>query len=374
MHFQAQYLAIFSLFFMLSSPLYAQDKPPSQPNTKPTKQSWKQTGLQILLKNPGLHLFVDNKVDGLRQDPQIQYSSNMAMGVSLQFLGINWNIERQSTSGVQDEKAQGVSSEYLHLGTQKYLDQLGLELHYQDYEGFFVSEISGQKLENFAQQDLRRQDLKMRFGGLHFYYRLPIGKMKLNLLIDDYRRENTSGGALLCMFSTDWTSFAAHHSLVPATLQSDFGQDNDVHTLHAFSLSPSFGGIYNLSVRRFYLQGGLFFGVGGRRSNFAGTTSSTIYSLGKRASIQLATGVNGKKNYGGIKAYSDSTEFPGQGSSITTNRTITTLFLGRSNTHDDFSHRHKTTESCCQQSLYVMKSQKQNKVLSWHKTTLHSAS
>lgn len=217
-------------------------------------------------------------------------------GVGISWNGIGLSFVGDVPASDSDEEKYGKSS-YENLSMFLYGKQYGIDLFYQRYQGYYLSNPEEFGLHEGDPATIR-PDLALATLGMNAYYVFS-GDFSLIGAFNQTERQLSSGGSFLFMMSVMRFTIESDGPLVPAAY--DGGDYAGFYGGRFYSVAASPGYAYTLVYSGLYLTLGVFLGGGliyqemdvssGEKSGF-----NTML----RTSVKSALGYNGESIFAGM--------------------------------------------------------------------------
>ncbi len=275
-------------------------------------------------------------------------------GYDLQFkskentLQFNPNLRALLYVSASFEGLFGASYGFRMSQNQKDKEQMG-DSSYQDYRFNFafrqlLLNVSWSKMAGFYVKDTKAIDPSWTSGS-PFYQANNLSattavanltwvfspeQFSLEAAIDQTKRQATSGGSWLLGAALGQTTFRDDKPIIPASIQSSYGDQAQLESGRFNSLVVKAGYGYALIVQsKFFLSGALQVGFGPQWSNLT-VSGDQIFRRQNAAKLDalISLGYNGDDNYAGLSFLGDNFTYPTGAMEISSLLHFSSVFFG----------------------------------------------
>lgn len=237
-------------------------------------------------------------------------NSNLHLGVEFNFyhIGVAFSKEIKSSDDEEFEHIYG-KTEYSDIMLSYYRKNFGVELSYQKYSGFYLSEPE-QYGYNEGDPETKRPDLELMNIGGRFYYNIAdLNTYSIAAVIkQSERQKDFIAIALLAMFSVDQSWFNSDYSLIPPGEEAEFGEYAGLSDGKFTSIGISPGVGISLSLFNFYAASSMFIGGGYQFLEYKVAAGTQMDETGfLKLHFNLSGGYNGDTILAGFNLMLDTT-------------------------------------------------------------------
>lgn len=279
---------------------------------------------------PTYNFAIESKSTGskLRFDPSTRANLSFSVSHSRYItLGIGLSLDQDT-----EDKIKKGSSDYTDLRVSAIKRAWMLRANFSEYKGFYI-EKSGEVDSSWTstQPFVRYPEMFSRSTGANLTVALRPDHYSLRAIHSQEERQIKSGGSLLVGAQVRRETIVQSTAIIPASVQSNFGQDAAATSLRFSSLIAKGGFGYQHNFTESLMFAGQFlFGLGWVRTQVTGANIG--YSQTRPASkvdADLALLYNGKFNYGGLAIAADSSSYDTKSLKLDSTLFLAKLFYGR---------------------------------------------
>lgn len=228
----------------------------------------------------------------------IVYSPNIKenTGLGLSYRGLGASGSWTGASTKLPEVTYG-KTKYRDFQFNFYLRKIGIDATYQEYRSFYRDQAPV----------VLRPDLKMTGYGVNFFYIFSHDRFSFRAAFNLTERQKKSAGSFLLMASVQHLRIDSDSSLLPASVETDFGglAGFKAGTFTMAGVSPGYA--YAFVRGRWYLSPALFAGPAFQWQDYTADGGAGRGSAaGAKANLRLALGFNGEKFFAGSTFIADT--------------------------------------------------------------------
>lgn len=286
--------------------------------------------VKVFIDVPGMNLDFKSRETGrlIRWKPNTR--ANVGIGASLAGI-IGGSVSAKGSLTQEDRLARG-ETDYQDWRFFLNYSWVQVLLNYQEYRGFYI-ENSGQidsAYENSV-NSIQARDMSLRNYSVNTTFVFSPSSFSLPAALDQTVRQEESGGSFLAGLAVNHNIFGNDTGLIPATVASEFGSDQNIRKGTFSTLTTKFGYGYSwiFGQKKWFLSGMLQLGAGWQNSKYsdANREYTTSRPAGKGDFI-TSFGYNGDDYFWGLSALADATSYETEHLTITSALYVLSLFVG----------------------------------------------
>jgi Domain of unknown function (DUF4421) len=282
--------------------------------------------------------FVNSRNLGIRLSPKgerrhISYLPNVigTIGVGAVFkrvaVNVGFRLAEESPQNLRRQQERG-SSRYFDLQINRFGRKLGFDIHYQDYNGYYMSNPD-QVYPNWnASIFPHRPDLDLFNFSTNIYYIFNNEKFSYRASHVHDEQQKRSAGSFILTGSFTYSELFADSSLVPLALSADYGPGFSQGVFYSVALVPGYAHTFVLGKFYFNLSGSASLGIQRQRYHLSDEPFKRGVAPLAKFIGRTALGYNGDKFFSGITFYLDTQTVRMDRIMYGTNITSATLLFG----------------------------------------------
>ena len=276
-------------------------------------------------------IFTDNRETKISYEPNVQWKYGASM--TIYDFGFYFVTDTNRSDWKKDEDEYG-KTESMDLLLHYYTKGFGIDLFYQRYKGFYISNPEDHfSTWNDGDPYPQLPDMKSQSGGINFYYQIPIfgfGKyFSLEAAFDQTERQKKSTGSFMIMASAYYLGIDNSSSIIPPESEDDYDELRGLEAGKFYTLSLSPGFAYSLVLWKFSFTPAAFFGIGAQHQIFeTGEGEKTSNRIALKINIRASLIFNGDNFLAGTTAFMDNTKTGYKGIEIEPYTLSWLIFIG----------------------------------------------
>jgi hypothetical protein len=253
-------------------------------------------------------------------------------GLGFSFHGLlGFSLSLANPQDEQDKLKEG-ETDYQDWRLSYSLNEMSVQVNYLRYEGLYV--VNSSEIDPSIRGSdplIQYPDLYLRNISVNFNYSLNPKAYSLESTLDQTVRQTESGGSLLLGLAVSETIFSNPEPFIPSSVQSHFGDDQEIEFGRFRAISSKIGYGYNwIPMGDWYISAAVLLGPGLQWATFrtpAGDKKNQRTAF--KVDAIFSTGYNGRTWLGGLSVLADGTNYKTNSISITSNLWATKVFMGR---------------------------------------------
>jgi len=275
-------------------PLYSEEE---------TDETVKNFNIRLFANSPIQNIEMKTMANGEQKGKEVSYNANpyANAGISASYKWLGFTYSRAAGS-LKDEKKFGKTkaNDYQFYLYQKHF---GADIFYQNYSGYYLANPSDFGYREGDPETIR-SDIKVRNIGINVYYSFS-DDFSLSECFKQMENNYKSSGSPLVSISVNEFKISGDSSLIPESVQADYGDFADYRGGRYKSISAGGGYAYLKTYpNNLYASAALMAAVGymNSKENIK-IREVQSHSLAINVNLKLSAGYSSEYLYAGLTAF-----------------------------------------------------------------------
>ncbi|TAF68124.1 MAG: DUF4421 domain-containing protein [Cytophagales bacterium] len=206
----------------------------------------------------GLDLTLSPRINGITQfleplwyRPSVRNS--VSVGVNFKGLAISFGFKLAQHPLIRDRQGE---SKYFDLQVHSFGKKLGYDIYYQEYQGYFIEDISNLINNIITGQALqRRDDIRLQNFSVNVFYTFNGDKFSYRAAFVHDEKQNKNGGSFIINGSLGYFNAKADSSFTTNNIGINFRPEAafNQNTFYTFAITPGYAHTF-IVKKHFYIS------------------------------------------------------------------------------------------------------------------------